>query len=64
MRPIIYLLLSIFCLPLLAQKSSRSRSAMDKVAIEKQQEEALFKTLINDMEAAYNEGRYLQVAQY
>lgn len=64
MRPVIFLLLTLLCLPLLAQKSSRSRSAMDKVAIEKQQEEALFKTLIKDMSAACNEGRYLQVAQY
>lgn len=64
MRSLLLLLLLVISGVLTAQKPSRTRSNMDKSAIEKQQKEELFKTLIKDMMAAYNEGRYLQVAQY
>lgn len=64
MRSLLLLLLLVIGCALSAQKPSRTRSNMDKAAIEKQQKEELFKTLIKDMMAAYNEGRYLQVAQY
>jgi len=67
MRYIKYLLLLIFAISLstgYGQKMSNSRSVKDKAAIEKQQQETLFKSLVRDMMDAYNEGRYLQVAQY
>ena len=67
MRYMKYLLLLLFAIGLstgYGQKMSNSRSVKDKAAIEKQQQETLFKSLVRDMMDAYNEGRYLQVAQY
>ncbi|MBK7010220.1 MAG: nuclear transport factor 2 family protein [Saprospiraceae bacterium] len=64
MKYILLLILAISLTTGYGQKMSNSRSVKDKAAIEKQQQETLFKSLVRDMMDAYNEGRYLQVAQY